>query len=136
MFDSDFGGLKDIDGIGETVIESLRDWENGNLPLICSGKDVEYLASFFEFEKSKTGDRLKGMTFVITGSLQYYENRNAMVVVIESLGGKVSGSVSSKTTALINNDVNSDPYYFRGRFCSGIYGIKSQEENHYGYLHD
>lgn len=107
LFDSDFGGLKDIDGIGETVIESLRDWENGNLPLICSGKDIEYLASFFEFEKSKTGDRLKGMTFVITGSLQHYENREAMVAVIESLGGKVSGSVSSKTTALINNDVNS-----------------------------
>lgn len=107
MFDSDFGGLKDIDGIGETVIESLRDWENGNLPLICSGKDVEYLASFFEFEKSKTGDRLNGMTFVITGSLQHYENRDAMIAVIESLGGKVSGSVSSKTTALINNDVNS-----------------------------
>ena len=47
------------------------------------------------------------MTFVITGSLQRYENRDAMVAVIESLGGKVSGSVSSKTTALINNDVNS-----------------------------
>ena len=47
------------------------------------------------------------MTFVITGSLNHYANRDALVSVIEQNGGKVSGSVSAKTTYLINNDVES-----------------------------
>ena len=47
------------------------------------------------------------MTFVITGSLNHYANRDALVTVIEQNGGKVSGSVSAKTTYLINNDVES-----------------------------
>lgn len=51
---------------------------------------------------------LQGMVFVITGSLQYYENRNALKEEIEKRGGKVSGSVSSKTSGLINNDTTSN----------------------------
>ena len=47
------------------------------------------------------------MTFVITGSLNHYANRDALISVIEQNGGKVSGSVSAKTTYLINNDVES-----------------------------
>ena len=47
------------------------------------------------------------MTFVITGSLNHYANRDALGSVIEQNGGKVSGSVSAKTTYLINNDVES-----------------------------
>ena len=50
---------------------------------------------------------LEGKTFVITGSLNTYENRDALKAHIESLGGKVSGSVSGNTSYLINNDVNS-----------------------------
>ena len=50
---------------------------------------------------------LAGMTFVITGKLNHYENRDALVEVIESLGGKAAGSVSAKTSYLINNDVTS-----------------------------
>ena len=49
-----------------------------------------------------------GKTFVITGSLNTYENRNALKDLIESLGGKVAGSVSAKTDYLINNDVTSN----------------------------
>lgn len=52
-------------------------------------------------------DSLAGMTFVITGSLNHYANRKALQEEIESKGGKVSGSVTSKTFYLINNDVNS-----------------------------
>ena len=48
-----------------------------------------------------------GMTFVITGSLNHYENREALKAKIESLGGKAAGSVSNKTTFLINNDFTS-----------------------------
>ena len=47
------------------------------------------------------------MTFVVTGSLTQFENRNALKAYIEDLGGKVTGSVSAKTNYLINNDIES-----------------------------
>jgi DNA ligase (NAD+) len=47
---------------------------------------------------------LEGKTFVITGSLNHFENRNALKDFIESLGGKVTGSVTGNTSYLINND--------------------------------
>ena len=50
---------------------------------------------------------LSGMTFVITGSLNHFPNRDALKAKIESVGGKVSGSVSKNTTYLINNDRTS-----------------------------
>ena len=51
---------------------------------------------------------MAGLTFVITGSLNNFENRNALKAIIEERGGKVAGSVSAKTTALINNDAASN----------------------------
>ncbi|WP_368222414.1 BRCT domain-containing protein, partial [Blautia wexlerae] len=50
---------------------------------------------------------LQDKTFVITGSLEKYSNRDELKSIIESNGGKVSGSVSAKTFALINNDIES-----------------------------
>ena len=50
---------------------------------------------------------LAGKTFVITGDVYHFKNRNELKAKIESLGGRVSGSVSSKTTYLINNDTES-----------------------------
>ena len=50
---------------------------------------------------------LTGITFVVTGSLNHFENRNVLKEYIQDLGGKVSGSVSKKTGYLINNDVDS-----------------------------
>ena len=47
------------------------------------------------------------MNFVITGSVEHFANRNEVKALIESLGGKVTGSVTSKTNYLINNDVAS-----------------------------
>ena len=47
------------------------------------------------------------MSFVITGSLEHYENRNALKAEIENRGGKVTGSVTGKTVCLINNDTTS-----------------------------
>ena len=52
--------------------------------------------------------RFENMTFVITGSLNHFSNREELVAVIEENGGKVSGSVSSKTSYLVNNDITSD----------------------------
>ena len=61
--------------------------------------------SLLTFEKpAETGEKLKGLTFVITGDVTHYKNRNELKAYIESLGGKVTGSVTGKTSYLINND--------------------------------
>ena len=63
----------------------------------------------FEKEAEAEGEkRFEGMTFVITGSVSQFENRKALQEVIESQGGKATGSVTSKTTYLINNDTTSN----------------------------
>ena len=54
-----------------------------------------------------SNDAIAGKTFVITGSLEHYKNRDELISVIESLGGKVAGSVSKNTDYLINNDTES-----------------------------
>ena len=93
-----------IDGFGEEMKKSLNGWWDKNKYDFCS------LAREFTFEKddnSFTNADLSGRTFVITGSLTHYKNRDELVSVIERLGGKVSGSVSSKTSYLINNDKES-----------------------------
>ena len=50
---------------------------------------------------------LAGLSFVVTGSLEHFDSRNDLKELIEQKGGKVTGSVTGKTTCLINNDVNS-----------------------------
>ena len=54
------------------------------------------------------GSGIAGKTFVITGSVEHFANRNEIKALIESLGGKAAGSVSSKTDYLINNDTTSN----------------------------
>ena len=94
-----------IDGIGVSVTTSLDDWWNIN-------RDMFYeLEEEFVFANSKENNDvstdLSGNIFVITGSLTHYKNRDELVSVIETMGGKVSGSVSAKTSYLINNDTQS-----------------------------
>lgn len=60
-----------------------------------------------EEETQEVELKLKDMNFVVTGSVAHFANRNELKEVIESLGGKVTGSVTGKTNYLINNDVNS-----------------------------
>lgn len=96
--------FKYIPGIGDTLINSLDNYFERH----CS--DILQLSKEFIFESKSnrnTNDLLKGLTFVITGSLNHYANRDELKSEIESYGGKVSGSISSKTSYLINNDVNS-----------------------------
>lgn len=97
-----------IPGIGDSIINSLDEYFNRE----CS--NVWELGKEFTFETPKkvflsinSGKDLTGQTFVITGSLKHFENRDVLKEKIESLGGKVSGSISKKVTALINNDANS-----------------------------
>ena len=62
-----------------------------------------------ETEEEEEGEKpLAGMTFVITGSVEHFANRKELQALIEKNGGKAAGSVTSKTSYLINNDVNSN----------------------------
>ncbi len=98
--------LMQIDGIGEVVanafIDFLHDDENK--------KNVEKLLDIVKFDvepKGLTDGDLRGKTFVITGNVHIYKNRNELKSAIEVNGGKVTGSVSSNTDFLINNDIDS-----------------------------
>lgn len=97
--------LSEIDGIGEVLarafVEYFSEPENQRL--------IEQLSAILdvEYPVQNTTQPLKGKTFVITGSLARFANRQECKDRIESLGGKVSGSVSSKTTYLVNNDLSS-----------------------------
>lgn len=96
--------FKRISGIGDSLIKSLDDYFEKHY------EEMWELSQEFKFNvqnTKKNGTSLSGMSFVITGSLNKFKNRDALKEKIESLGGKVTGSVSSKTTALINNDVES-----------------------------
>ena len=97
--------LINIDGFGNVLADSFVGYFADE-----DNKD-EYIKLLQELNIIKTEQNvsnvLEGKTFVITGSLNTYENRDALKAHIESLGGKVSGSVSGNTSYLINNDVNS-----------------------------
>lgn len=71
---------------------------------------IEDLLKEITFEKEEVAEgseKLKGLTFVITGSVEHFANRNEVKDVIEQHGGKVTGSVTAKTNYLINNDNTS-----------------------------
>ena len=70
-------------------------------------KILEELLKYVQFEKKEeveTEQILEGKTFVVTGSLNHFDNRKQLKEEIEQMGGKVTGSVSKKTDYLINND--------------------------------
>lgn len=99
--------FKNIPGIGDSIVNSMNDFFRKH----C--KDMYDLSKELTFEKpislAVTDDikSLLGKTFVITGSLEHFENRDAAKTEIELHGGKVSGSVSAKTSYLVNNDIES-----------------------------
>ena len=100
-YEMDFTTLNDF---GSAMNESIQCFYSDNEEWITK------LAEEFTFEIPATKSMAKDLTgkvFVITGSLEQFSNRDAAVAEIETLGGKVSGSVSAKTTYLVNNDVNS-----------------------------
>ena len=107
MRQADVETLSQIEGVGEVIatafVEYMRDEDNL--------RRLERLMSELRIEKPETGNaedqNLAGMNFVITGSLHHFTNRSDLKELIEARGGKVTGSVTSKTTALINNDVSS-----------------------------
>ncbi len=99
--------LSEIDGVGEVLAGAFYEYfaDEKNLSQLDNLlKEIEIAAEQID-ESAQT---LAGLSFVITGSLNHYGNRNELKELIEEKGGKVTGSVSAKTTCLINNDVNSN----------------------------
>ena len=91
---------------GAVMEKSLHDYWVENRDWVT---ELGSTMDFYNPEEDKVQkDTLKGMTFVITGKLMHFKNRDELVKKIEEYGGKVAGSVSKSTSYLINNDVNSD----------------------------
>ena len=106
MISADKERLGSIDGVGEVLAgafcayfaqtENVEQFRNLLLELDLEKETID-----------RSNDAVNGKVFVVTGSLQYFENRDTLKTKIESLGGKVTGSVTGKTDALINNDSTS-----------------------------
>ena len=98
--------LAAIDGIGPVIAKSFVDYfkKEGRQ------EKLDHLLSHLELgeaPKQKEEQIFHGMNFVITGSVEHFSNRNEVKEEIEKRGGKVTGSVTSKTNYLINNDTQS-----------------------------
>ena len=97
--------FRELTGFGEEMCKSIARWWQKERYAFCD------LSKEFIFEKpiDKNSDvDLSGMTFVVTGSLEKFANRDSLKAELEALGAKVSGSVSAKTSYLVNNDINSN----------------------------
>ncbi len=101
--------LTALDGIGEEKALNLIDWATSIREKPSDYINLTGLISelHFESENNSSKQTLSGMTFVITGNVYVYSNRDEFKASVEARGGKVSGSVSAKTTCLVNNDVTS-----------------------------
>ena len=97
--------LNEIQGVGEVLAKAFTGY-------FSDAKHVENFRKLLEeltiLEETSTKKQIfEGVNFVITGSVTHFANRGEVKELIESLGGKVTGSVTSKTNYLINNDVTS-----------------------------
>ncbi len=103
---ANFEMLINIDGFGDVIANSIIDYfkydENNKL--------IDEVLNYISFETPEitlSNNKLENLTFVVTGNVNIYKNRKELQSHIESLGGKVTGSVTSKTNYLINNDIDS-----------------------------
>lgn len=97
--------LSQIQGVGPVMAKAFVDYFSSEE----KRQEFRELLSELTIPKEETvkEQKLTGMNFVITGSVNYFANRNEVKELIEKLGGKVTGSVTGKTNYLINNDVTS-----------------------------
>lgn len=95
-----------IDGIGPERSALIIGWfhDNENLKVL---HDLLSLIEVRQQLQQRSGNQCEGLTFVITGDVHHFKNRNELKAYIEARGGKVASSVSGSTSFLINNDVTS-----------------------------
>ena len=101
-------GFEDIEGIGPEKSGSAMEWYENEQ----NRNSLKALLKEIKIEKvhpKLSGEgKCAGLTFVITGDVHHYKNRDAFKAYVESQGGKVTGSVTSKTDYLVNNDLASN----------------------------
>lgn len=98
--------LTEIEGVGEVIAQSFVNYFRNDLNM----QKFRRLMGELHIQKKQEDEAVKsleGIVFVITGSLNHFENRNEAKEKIEALGGKVTGSVTKNTNYLINNDISS-----------------------------
>lgn len=98
--------MNEIEGVGDVIAQAFVNY----FADIANKEMVDRLLLELDIQSEKVDvstQTLTGKVVVITGSLELYDNRNALKEAIEAKGGKVTGSVTAKTTYLINNDINS-----------------------------
>ena len=96
----------DIDGIGPGKSAAFVEWCR-NPKHLAVVEDLLNEIELEEYEAVPTTGACAGLTFVITGDVHHFANRNAFKAYVESAGGKVAGSVSGATSFLVNNDIES-----------------------------
>jgi len=98
--------MLEVDGFGEVISNSVFDYFNNekNIALV---NIMTKILRFRVEEIQSMNQPLEGLNFVVTGDLSTFKNRKELTDKIESLGGKVTGSVSSKTNYLVNNNLES-----------------------------
>ena len=94
-----------LDSFGEVANKKIHNWfvtmyQEDHIPQLV--RNLHFIS-----DNSESDNSLAGVTFVITGSLNHFENRDTLKKELELRGAKVSGSVSAKTNFLINNDIDS-----------------------------
>ena len=108
---------EELDGLGSQTASKISDFIESHI------EEIRELAKEFEFEEIKetiNSNSLSGLTFVITGSLNHFANRDEAKEKIEASGGKVSGSVSAKTSYLVCNEPSNSSKYKKAQ----SFGIK------------
>ena len=114
-FQDDIGAIRKADaetlslveGIGPVLADNIHRYFEDERNAVAFDKLLAQLHLHIESAQDKPEQILAGKTFVITGSVYHFKNRNELKDKIVSLGGKAAGSVSAKTDYLINNDVTS-----------------------------
>lgn len=98
-----------IDGFGEIIAHSIYQYFHNEKDMELLQKALQYI-TFTEPEITEDIEKLHlyGMSFVITGDLEQFENRKELQKKIEYFGGKVTSSVTKRTECLINNDTTSN----------------------------
>lgn len=132
--------LSAIDGVGEVIAGAFTEYMAGEQNLAA----LEKLCAQLEIETPEASgaeQTLAGKSFVVTGSLNYFSNRDELKEQIEQKGGKVTGSVTGKTHCLINNDNTSNssknkkakelgiPILTEEEFMKEYLGMEGGEEN-------
>lgn len=107
LMQADVEQLSEVEGIGEVIATAFVEYMQNPQNI----RSIHHLMEEVRPEAValvETDSPVNGKSFCITGSLNYYASRNELKDIIEQKGGKVTGSVTSKTECLINNDITSN----------------------------